>query len=51
MPTSAVPAAPIPVHTAYADPTSRCRRAKVSSPKLMSAQMAKPIVGTTLVIP
>ena len=40
MPTSAVPAAPIPVHTAYAGPTSRFRSAMVSSPKLTSAHTA-----------
>jgi hypothetical protein len=51
MPTMAVPAAPIPVHTAYAGPTSRCRSATVSRPKLISAQTAKPAVGASRVIP
>ena len=31
MPTTAVPAAPIPVHTAYAGPTSSFRSAMVSA--------------------
>src|SRR4051794_35288568 len=51
MPITAVPEAPIPVHTAYAGPTSRFRRAIVSKPKLTSAQAAKPVVGQCLVRP
>src|SRR5208282_6030969 len=50
-PSVRVAPAPIPVHTAYAGPTSRFRSAKVSSPKLTSAHAAKPAVGQTRVIP
>jgi hypothetical protein len=45
IPIAAVPAAPMPVHTAYAGPTSSRRRARLSRPKLISAQAAKPMVG------
>ena len=45
MPAVAAPAAPIPVQTAYAGPTSSSRSATVSKPKLISAQAANPAVG------
>jgi hypothetical protein len=51
IPTSAVPAAPSPVDTAYAEPTSSFFSAMVSSPKPISAHTAKPTVGHSLVIP
>src|SRR3979409_884400 len=51
MPMTAVPAAPMPVHTAYADPTSSLRSATVSSAKLASAHAAKTAVGQIRVIP
>ena len=47
MPTAAAPVAPIPVHTAYAAPTSSQRSATVSRPKLVSAQTANQNVGRT----
>jgi membrane-associated protein len=51
MPTVAAPTAPIPVHAAYAAPTSSSRSATVSSAKLISAHMAKVTVGHSRVIP
>jgi hypothetical protein len=51
MPIVAVPAAPIPVHTAYAAPTSSSRSATVSKPKLISAHAANPAVGHRFVSP
>src|SRR3954447_26779327 len=51
IPTVAVPAAPIPVHTAYAVPTGRSRRARFKRAKLAIAQTAKSTVGTGLVKP
>jgi hypothetical protein len=42
MPTSAVPAAPIPVHTALAGPTSSLRSAMVSSPKVTASRTFGP---------
>ncbi len=51
MPTTAVPAAPMPVHTAYAGPTSRCLSPWLSSAKLISAHTAKPAVGRMRVMP
>ena len=51
MPTAAAPTAPIPVHTAYAAPTSSSRSATVSSAKLISAHTAKVAVGHGRVIP
>src|SRR5215469_15425818 len=49
MPTAAAPAAPMPVHSAYAGPTSSRPTATLSSPKLISAHAAKPTVGHSLV--
>src|SRR5579864_128560 len=51
IPTLAAPTAPIPVHTAYAAPTSSLRRAAVSSAKLTSAHTANVTVGHSRVIP
>ena len=51
MPTVAAPTAPIPVHTAYAAPTSSSRSAIVSSEKLTSAHTAKVTVHHGRVIP
>ncbi|GEM_PF-4113621 len=51
MPAAAAPAAPIPVQTAYAGPTSSSRSATVSRPKLISAQAAKAAVGSGCVSP
>src|SRR5215469_11017716 len=49
MPTAVAPAAPMPVHSAYAGPTSSRPTARLSSPKLISAHAAKPTVGHSLV--
>jgi hypothetical protein len=46
-----VPAAPIPVHTAYAGPTSSFFSDRVNSPKLPSANTAKATVGHSRVKP
>src|SRR5580693_2854359 len=51
MPTVAAPAAPIPVQTAYAGPTSSSRSATVSRPKLISADAANAPVGHGCVSP
>src|SRR6478609_4501226 len=47
----AVPAAPMPVHTAYAGPTSSFFRDIVSRPKLPSAKAQKAMVGQSRVKP
>jgi membrane-associated protein len=51
MPKLAAPAAPMPVQTAYAGPTSRWRSATVSSPKLVRAETANATVGHSAVRP
>jgi len=51
IPMIAAPAAPIPVQTAYAAPTSSWRSATVSREKLNSAHAAKPTVGHSRVMP
>src|SRR4051794_41088065 len=47
----AVPEAPMPVHTAYAGPTSSFFRDRVSRPKLPSAKQQNAIVGHRRVKP
>ena len=49
MPKIAVPAAPIPVHTAYAVPIGKTLRDQASNEKLPVANIKKPILGNTFV--
>src|SRR4051812_18056535 len=51
MPITAVSAAPMPVHTAYAVPTGSCLSAHAKPPRLMTKVTAKNSEGTSLVKP
>mgnify|MGYP007004945804 CR=1 FL=1 len=51
IPTIAVPAAPIPVQTAYAVPTGRTLSDQLSSEKLPAANTKNPKLGQSLVNP
>jgi hypothetical protein len=51
IPTIAVPAAPIPVHTAYAVPTGRTLSDQLSSEKLPAAKTKNPKLGHNFVKP
>ena len=49
IPKMAVPAAPMPVHTAYAVPIGKTLSDQAKSEKLPEAKIRNPIVGHTLV--
>lgn len=51
IPTSTVPTAPIPVHTAYAVPKGKCCVALISKNMLMNKLKANPPYHATLVTP
>ena len=51
IPKIAVPAAPIPVHTAYAVPTGKTFKDQLNKEKLPAAKTKKPRLGQSLVNP